>query len=335
MNIIHEFIADAKSVENGDTAAFAAMLLAAAYPQQQYLLTNSFFFSPIKRRLIMLTQNKNPKFSYLRRIVVLPLLVVVVLLFAFRVKHEEKIKVEKQNNKNIVSVAKDTLPKNVLFILDGKRVDSTILSKINPQQIESINVLKDSSAFAKYGDEGKNGVVEIITKSGALKNEQGKIEIEVDSVNKKLNQKREEANNKITDSILIVDAKTGKLLKKSTKELNINTQENSGSDSALIINPAFSQFNKSKSDTLKLVRVTPPANEDSVVVIENTGKIVKIKANGLPIKSIPTKKSSDTITSIGFISQTDTKNLKLPDDYKDFLNRNKEVKKVMWGSKLD
>ena len=86
LDMIHEFIADHQSVEAGDTAALAEMLLTAAYPQQQFSLTHPFFFSPIKRRLLMLTNNKNPRFSYLRRVIVLPLLAVVVVLFAFRKK---------------------------------------------------------------------------------------------------------------------------------------------------------------------------------------------------------------------------------------------------------
>jgi TonB-dependent SusC/RagA subfamily outer membrane receptor len=86
LDMIHEFIADKKSVEHGDAASFAQMLLTTAYPGQQFPLTNPFFFSPIKRRLKMLTNTKNPTFNYLRRLVVLPLLAVVVLLFAFRVK---------------------------------------------------------------------------------------------------------------------------------------------------------------------------------------------------------------------------------------------------------
>jgi TonB-dependent SusC/RagA subfamily outer membrane receptor len=86
LDMIHEFIADKKSVEHGDAASLAQMLLTTAYPGQQFPLTNPFFFSPIKRRLKMLTNTKNPTFNYLRRLIVLPLLAVVVLLFAFRAK---------------------------------------------------------------------------------------------------------------------------------------------------------------------------------------------------------------------------------------------------------
>lgn len=90
LQMIHEFIADKKSVDNGDASSLAEMLLTATYPQQQFLLTNSFFFSPVKRRLLMITNNKNPRFSYLRRLVVLPLMAVVVMLFAFRMKEQNE-----------------------------------------------------------------------------------------------------------------------------------------------------------------------------------------------------------------------------------------------------
>jgi len=81
--LIHEFIADKKSVENNDVSVLAELLLASAYPSQQHLLSNPFFFSPIKRRIQMFTKTKT-KYSYLRRLTILPILAVMVLLFAFR-----------------------------------------------------------------------------------------------------------------------------------------------------------------------------------------------------------------------------------------------------------
>ena len=45
--------------------------------------------------------------------------------------------------------------------------DTNPLSMINPQDIESIEILKDASATAIYGSQGSNGVVLIETKSGA------------------------------------------------------------------------------------------------------------------------------------------------------------------------
>src|ERR1035437_1449092 len=86
LNIIHEFIADKKALEDSDTAAFAAMILQATYPQQQFTITNNFFYSPLKRRLLMLTKNKNPKISYASRLLVLPLAALVFFAFTFKIK---------------------------------------------------------------------------------------------------------------------------------------------------------------------------------------------------------------------------------------------------------
>jgi N-acetylmuramoyl-L-alanine amidase len=86
LSMIHEFIADKRAVEDGDTAAFASMILAATYPQHQNIITNNFFYSPIKRRLMMLTKNKNPKVNYISRLLVMPLLVIVFTAFTIKAK---------------------------------------------------------------------------------------------------------------------------------------------------------------------------------------------------------------------------------------------------------
>ncbi|HWB92295.1 MAG TPA: TonB-dependent receptor [Puia sp.] len=58
-----------------------------------------------------------------------------------------------------------------LYVVDGIQVDNA-LSVISPQDIESIDVLKDAASTAIYGARGSNGVVIITTKGG--KNTGGK-----------------------------------------------------------------------------------------------------------------------------------------------------------------
>ncbi len=54
---------------------------------------------------------------------------------------------------------------NALFVVDGKISTSKKARELNPQDIQSIYVLKDEKATAKYGDKGKNGVIELVTKN--------------------------------------------------------------------------------------------------------------------------------------------------------------------------
>jgi TonB-dependent SusC/RagA subfamily outer membrane receptor len=59
---------------------------------------------------------------------------------------------------------KTELPKDVLYIIDGKEMESGSMKDIDPNTIKSINVLKGETALKLYGEKGKNGVIEITTK---------------------------------------------------------------------------------------------------------------------------------------------------------------------------
>ncbi|MCB0444789.1 MAG: TonB-dependent receptor plug domain-containing protein, partial [Gelidibacter sp.] len=62
-----------------------------------------------------------------------------------------------------------------LYIVDGVILTAENINSINPEQIESIKVLKDNEATAIYGSRGSNGVVIITTKNG--QNELSQIKI--------------------------------------------------------------------------------------------------------------------------------------------------------------
>ncbi|MCM1178139.1 MAG: TonB-dependent receptor [Clostridium sp.] len=53
-----------------------------------------------------------------------------------------------------------------LYILDGVPVSSDVFTSMNPQDIETISVLKDASSTAIYGSRAANGVIVVTTKKG-------------------------------------------------------------------------------------------------------------------------------------------------------------------------
>ena len=53
---------------------------------------------------------------------------------------------------------------NVLLFVDGKRIARSSLAQIDPNNIQSLTVLKGENAIERYGEEGKDGVIEITTK---------------------------------------------------------------------------------------------------------------------------------------------------------------------------
>jgi bla regulator protein BlaR1 len=64
-----------------------------------------------------------------------------------------------------ITVMGARLDEQPLIIIDGKEAEDGVdLDTLNPNTIESINVLKGPSAEKAYGEKGKNGVVEITLK---------------------------------------------------------------------------------------------------------------------------------------------------------------------------
>lgn len=67
--------------------------------------------------------------------------------------------------RGVGSLTQSTSP---LYVIDGMPIEDPSNSALNPDDIESINVLKDASATAIYGARGANGVIVIETKKGKL-----------------------------------------------------------------------------------------------------------------------------------------------------------------------
>jgi TonB family protein len=81
---IHEYAADAWVSAKTDTYAYASLLLlkvsGAALP-----LTNPFFKNQIKRRIAMMTKSKKQRAGLLGRFMILPVIVILIGLFSFKV----------------------------------------------------------------------------------------------------------------------------------------------------------------------------------------------------------------------------------------------------------
>ena len=65
--------------------------------------------------------------------------------------------------RGVTSINASTTP---LYILDGSEISSTTFRTLNPNDIETMTVLKDASATAIYGSRAANGVVVLTSKKG-------------------------------------------------------------------------------------------------------------------------------------------------------------------------
>ncbi|MFY9163301.1 M56 family metallopeptidase [Aquirufa antheringensis] len=258
---IHEFIADRDAVGAGEVDAFAKMLLQTYYGNHFLNPSHSFYYSSIKRRIIMLTTSKTPKYAYLRKVAVLPLVAITLVLFSIQLSAQKPkpkkelatqytvtmrpdsttfsdpktgkkvfsvatrdmppppppagapapptppvltlhgsgsdvkliyldsttvefkgqsggkeivFRAEKVNNNDlgsgkksnvILSPSASTSPKvKPLIVIDGVITSEINLNDLNPNNIQSMNVLKGEKATTKYAEKGANGVIEITTK---------------------------------------------------------------------------------------------------------------------------------------------------------------------------
>lgn len=76
--------------------------------------------------------------------------------------------VQYENNNTIYRSSLNNSSQQPLYVVDGKVQGKDFNpGNIDPNEIKSINVLKDKSATEKYGEQGKNGVIEINLKSEA------------------------------------------------------------------------------------------------------------------------------------------------------------------------
>lgn len=66
------------------------------------------------------------------------------------------------------SLTSDSTP---LYMIDGVPASARSIMALNPNDIESISILKDASATSIYGSRAANGVVYVITKSGSYNND--------------------------------------------------------------------------------------------------------------------------------------------------------------------
>jgi len=143
INLIHEYLADKKAVQNSDTKAFAQMLLASHFSGKQFPATSPLLSSNLKKRLTMLKKSKT-KFSYARRIFALPLLFILGFIYLVNAKNKEI----KETNSEIEKMVSDLKIEQLNSIL---KLDTIIPKKSENPQIIILDSTKGNIGYGKDG----------------------------------------------------------------------------------------------------------------------------------------------------------------------------------------
>ena len=195
---LHEYEADDAVLRGGaNIKEYQYLLIRKAVGKSGYSVANSFNHSTLKNRITMMSKSKSPLARGLRALYLLPLICLALSLQA-RTVYEPVVKAN-DNNLNAVqdttkiakikvvgyTVAADGTayskedsvkirfvnpnagnPMVLIHQEDGKDKEITVgeMSKIDPKQIQSIEVFKDSTARQKYGEKAANGVILVTLK---------------------------------------------------------------------------------------------------------------------------------------------------------------------------
>lgn len=123
---------------------------------------------------------------------------------------------EKNNLLSVINTQalNDTVPAKAkpLIVVDGVIKENAKIDDTDPSNIQSINVLKDKSAVTKYGDKGKNGVVEITTVDNS-QNKTNKVSVTKPALATKVD---------VQKALLVVNGKKMADLTEKEKEAKMN-----------------------------------------------------------------------------------------------------------------
>ncbi|MBZ4191239.1 energy transducer TonB [Niabella beijingensis] len=170
VKMIQEFLADRYAAKETDPLNYAGILVTSAIQQKQLLLTNPFFNNQLKRRIAMLTKNNKTAYQYLRKIMVLPLSVLVFCLFAFTY-HAAGSLPEAMNDirSTLFPAPSETIrysPGNdSLYVFNGTPISKEKFFDIPTSDIKQVIVLDEKKAAKIYGEKGSNGAVIVIGKN--------------------------------------------------------------------------------------------------------------------------------------------------------------------------
>ena len=180
---LHEYEADDAVLRGGaNLKEYQYLLIRKAVCKSGYSVANSFNHSILKNRITMMSSSKSPLRKRFRVLYLLPLVCLGICLQARTVydqTYNEKdtkaqtgealsaVTVEEQNVNTPIRVRTDGT--DPLFIVrqawgEEKEITRTEFNKLDASRIESVDVLKDAAAKAKYGDKAAHGVIVITLK---------------------------------------------------------------------------------------------------------------------------------------------------------------------------
>jgi BlaR1 peptidase M56 len=153
LTMVHEFIADTAADVEGDTEGFARMLLQSIYAGRFLEPAHSFFQSPIKRRLMMISQHRSGGLALVRKAFVLPILGAIILVVSC--------------SKGQTSATPDALDQAKL---DKQTLDIKVKRLVLSGALKKVAITGAQLDSVRFGAEGKKELELVLSKVEADQN---------------------------------------------------------------------------------------------------------------------------------------------------------------------
>lgn len=193
LQTVHEYEADEAVLRAGvEARQYQLLLIKKAVGTRRYSLANSLSHSNLKKRITMMQKRKSNQWARAKCLYVLPLAAVALTAFA-RPEVSEVcdqlstakvtdfgafVKAESVENAipqdsardrmislSIVRTSSESGSDDPLIVVNDRvQLGDFKLDDIDPSQIKSVYVLKGEEAQKAYGEQGKNGVIQIFLK---------------------------------------------------------------------------------------------------------------------------------------------------------------------------
>jgi hypothetical protein len=193
LRAIHEFLADKFATNEQSKWEYAEFLLMQLMNTKNSLV-NPFFNNQIKRRIAMMTSNSTTGQQYFRKLMILPLLVVVSGLFAFTYHEKAKGQHKEVTNKQPQTLLLKEIPTDTplvngvrfraskitlepgakggqtkepgLIIMNNRKyTQESFRAAVGAGIVEADEIVvtpaNDKEAISKYGELAENGVIEL------------------------------------------------------------------------------------------------------------------------------------------------------------------------------
>ncbi len=188
----HEYLADSSVLSTGiSPALYQAVLINREFNKPIFSFTNTFNYPKSLNRLNMMKKAKSPQWKKTAILLIVPVFGAFIWASAtpryiltsdtesnanFREMTEsqqsarDSIKIRDKKTERFtmtnIPISEGQSKSRPLIIVDNKKVED--INTVSPDDIESVNVLKGEDAINAYGEDGKNGVIRIVSKKNDI-----------------------------------------------------------------------------------------------------------------------------------------------------------------------